>query len=276
MIRPERGARRSFFVGSTVKKKLSDITNILPQPKSAMDMRKDDSLEDYVDHLVKENMALVKLFQDKNKIIELSGTEIQKLRVNLQKMQLQNRSLAQSNSQMTAELAFNKEKLMSLQHEIACKEALRKAKLLEAKEPENTNGEKHENQDGEAATVNALSAGNIENSKPSIGRPLRPTRSRSMSHSTASQQVGKEEAAGKRRRLRRQSTSCTTKKQQEEEPVEDLFELEENIQAQFLHDKHPASQQPNRTSIGRPLRKAAEKVQSYKETPINVKMRRSD
>ncbi|VFQ96556.1 unnamed protein product [Cuscuta campestris] len=275
MIRPERGARRSFFVGTTVKKKLSDITNIMPQPKSAMDMRKDDSLEDYADHLVKENMALVKLFQDKNKIIELSGTEIQKLRVTLQKMQIQNRSLAQSNSQMTAELAFNKEKLMSLQHEIACKEALHKAKLLEAKEQENTNGEKHENQDGEAATANALSVRNVENSKPSIGRPLRPTRSRSMSHSTASQQVGKEEAAGKRRRLRRQSTSCTTKKQQEE-PVEDLFELEENIEAQFLHDKRPASQQPNRTSIGRPLRKAAEKVQSYKETPINVKMRRTD
>lgn len=30
-----------------------------------------------------------------------------------------------------------------------------------------------------------------------------------------------------------------------------------------------------RSSIGRPLRKAAEKVQSYKEAPIKIKMRRA-
>lgn len=29
-----------------------------------------------------------------------------------------------------------------------------------------------------------------------------------------------------------------------------------------------------RSSVGRPLRRAAEKVQSYKELPLNVKMRR--
>ena len=31
-----------------------------------------------------------------------------------------------------------------------------------------------------------------------------------------------------------------------------------------------------RSSIGRPLRKAVEKVQSYKEVPVNVKLRRKD
>lgn len=36
------------------------------------------------------------------------------------------------------------------------------------------------------------------------------------------------------------------------------------------------SKRPERTSIGRPLRKAAEKVQSYKEVPLNVKTRRKD
>ena len=35
-------------------------------------------------------------------------------------------------------------------------------------------------------------------------------------------------------------------------------------------------QELRRLSIGRPLRLAAKKVQSYKETPLNVKMRRTE
>ena len=34
-------------------------------------------------------------------------------------------------------------------------------------------------------------------------------------------------------------------------------------------------QETRKTSVGRPTRKAAEKVSSYKEVPLNVKMRRS-
>lgn len=81
---------------------------------------------------------------------------------------------------------------------------------------------------------------------------------------------------------------------QQEEPVEDLFELED-IAKQIVDDPNPplpcsakaeadiekhgseaVAQQSNRPSLGRPLRKAAEKVQSYKEIPLNIKMRRSD
>lgn len=36
------------------------------------------------------------------------------------------------------------------------------------------------------------------------------------------------------------------------------------------------SKRSERTSIGRPSRKAAEKVQSYKEIPLNLKMRRAN
>ena len=32
----------------------------------------------------------------------------------------------------------------------------------------------------------------------------------------------------------------------------------------------------SRTSLGRPMRKAAEKVQSYKEIPIKIKLRRTE
>lgn len=84
------------------------------------------------------------------------------------------------------------------------------------------------------------------------------------------------------------------------EPTEDLFEIND---AKFpvsqqcddlMHDGCPtslsspvkkenegdyalevAAPEFRRPSIGRPLRRAAEKVQSYKETPLNVKMRRS-
>ena len=43
------------------------------------------------------------------------------------------------------------------------------------------------------------------------------------------------------------------------------------------HGAELKSRRPERTSIGgRPLRKAAEKVQSYKEVPLNSKMRRAN
>lgn len=36
------------------------------------------------------------------------------------------------------------------------------------------------------------------------------------------------------------------------------------------------AQENRRSSVGRPLRRAAEKVQSYKEIPLNIKMRRNE
>jgi hypothetical protein len=36
------------------------------------------------------------------------------------------------------------------------------------------------------------------------------------------------------------------------------------------------AQEIRRSSVGRPLRRAAEKIQSYKEIPINLKMRRME
>ncbi|XP_019199358.1 PREDICTED: shugoshin-1-like [Ipomoea nil] len=290
-MKGDKMAKRSSF-GSIVSKRLSDITNSLPQPKSPIHVKNDaSSTKDYVDYLVKENMALVKLIQDKKKIIELSANELRKLRVNLQKMQLQNWHLAQSNSHMLAELNLNKEKLKSLQHEIACKEALSKAKNLEVKEQESiSNTMNEERKDGEAAVGNSLP--NAESKPSKSNRRIRARRCRSMSHSTASPEAAKEEAAEKRRRLRRQSASSRIQQQQKQEPVEDLFELEivDDPNPPPLHSccaNEEASNEKdgcgvvgqvvsNRTCIGRPLRRAAEKVQSYKEIPINIKMRRAD
>lgn len=274
-------AKRSSF-GSIVRRRLSDITNSNPQPKSPINVEKsssDVSSKEYVDHLAKENMALAKLIQEKNKVIESNGIELQKLKISLQKIQLQNWNLAQANSLMIAELNFGKEKMMTLQHEISCKEALLKAKSLELKE-------------GEEIPVAETKLENRKNRNP------RFTRSRSMGHSTTiSQQVAAKDAAeNKRRCLRRQTASS---KMQQQENTENLFELEglmvstdfvvhvdgptcspfigKEVKDDKKHGAELKSKHSERTSMGgRPLRKAAEKVQSYKEIPLNVKMRRSN
>lgn len=82
-------------------------------------------------------------------------------------------------------------------------------------------------------------------------------------------------------------------KSHEKEPKENLFEIEDvkfpdnhtpdhSILSGGRMPLNPLSQGKSdaglsqRSSLGRPLRKVAEKVQSYKEVPINVKMRRND
>ncbi|KAK1384322.1 hypothetical protein POM88_022057 [Heracleum sosnowskyi] len=92
------------------------------------------STKEYIDKLKKENMTLMKLLADRNKIIELSGIELHKLRVSVHKLQQKNLQLAQSNSQMLSELTVDKDRLKLLQHELGCKNSLLVAKGLELKE----------------------------------------------------------------------------------------------------------------------------------------------
>ena len=97
-----------------------------------------------------------------------------------------------------------------------------------------------------------------------------------------------------RRCVRRQSAT----RSQEREPAENLFEIEDvkfpvsnsrdksmkengltppsSITKEEICEPRNEAQGSHRFSIGRPSRKAAEKVQSYKEVPINVKMRRAE
>ncbi|XP_021824317.1 SHUGOSHIN 2 isoform X2 [Prunus avium] len=128
-------------IGSTSRKRLSDISNLQhQQPKPAIQQVKQqfDSLtnKEYVDNLQKENRTLMKLLADRNKIIELSRIELQSLRINLQKVQQQNLQLAQANSQMLGELSSGKDRLKALQHELACRNGLLKVRKLEAEERE--------------------------------------------------------------------------------------------------------------------------------------------
>ncbi|KAK4356436.1 hypothetical protein RND71_025407 [Anisodus tanguticus] len=264
-MKGDRMAKRSSF-GSIVRKRLSDITNSLPQTqqKSPIDVDKVSpdvsSMKDYINHLAKENVALVKIVQEKNKIIELSGNELQKMRIHLQKMQLQNWNLAQSNSHMLAEQE-------------------------QKDQPKNDDLQDEEFMDIDSQLN--------KHSKPRNGnRRQRATRSQSMGHSITSPQAAEKEAAeNKRRCLRRKSTN--SKVQQPEPAAEDLFELEglavpfnspvhidgliaspSSSVEEVKHDKENVAPLSRRSSIGRPSRKAAEKVQSYKEIPVNIKMRR--
>ncbi|KAK6138124.1 hypothetical protein DH2020_028141 [Rehmannia glutinosa] len=276
-MKGDKMAKRSSF-GSMVRRRLSDITNSLPQHKSSSfpeNLPLDDaSAKEYIDHLVKEKMALVKLIQDKNKIIELSGIEIQNLRTCLQKMQLQNWNLAQSNSHMLAELNMGKERLKALHHEVACKEALLKTKKSQVKVSSH-----------DSSYSLGLKEPEVVTKEP--GR-RRLSRSRSLGSSSISHQHAEKEAVvSKRRCLRRQSASSRIR---HEEPTDKLFEIDDAMFPVVLPSNTPTHEggvltdgisvskleaEARRTSIGRPSRRAAEKVQSYKERPINVKMRRS-
>lgn len=92
--------------------------------------------------------------------------------------------------------------------------------------------------------------------------------------------------------VRRQSARFIS---QERESAENVFEIEEaKIQLQQKPEnfrrvsdstasdlsnnedttKNSSSTSTSRVSVGRPLRRVTEKVQSYKEPPINIKMRR--
>ncbi|XP_038694567.1 shugoshin-1-like isoform X3 [Tripterygium wilfordii] len=224
-------------------------------------------------------MALMKLIEERNKIIELSGTQLQNLRLRFQKLQLQNWHLAQSNTHMSAELNLGRERVKALQHELVCKDALLKSKYLEIEEQER-------------GTKEHLHKANDE-VKPCNRSSRRNGRGQSMGSSTTR---GKENIPNKRHCLRRQSARL---KSQEREPSENLFEIEDvkfsvtrsvddpkhedgltpmvsSAKKEAASDSGTEMHVPRRSSTGRPMRAAVGMVQSYKEVPRNIKLRRKE
>ncbi|KAK8299316.1 hypothetical protein V6Z12_D05G313900 [Gossypium hirsutum] len=128
------------FISNAPRKGLSDITNLQHQPKvltqDAKLLLQPASLgsKDYINKLQQENMMLMKVLADRIKVIELSGIELQKLRINFEKFQQQNLQLAQANNQLLL--------LKALKHELGCKNAMLKAIKSEGlKEGTNKYGE---------------------------------------------------------------------------------------------------------------------------------------
>ncbi|CAH8379716.1 unnamed protein product [Eruca vesicaria subsp. sativa] len=133
-------------MSSAQRRKLADISNFEGQ---AEQMNREEtqqqqqqnmlfSSKEYAEKLQKalsfqfdcENMTLMKALAHRNKIIEVSGVEFQKLRINLRNVQEKNLQLAQANSQMLAELNTNRDRLKLLQHELVCKNVLLEAKKM--------------------------------------------------------------------------------------------------------------------------------------------------
>ncbi|CAB4313266.1 unnamed protein product [Prunus armeniaca] len=282
-------AKRSSL-GSMMRKKLTDITNLQTAKAISQDEKPPEDCptdKDYIDQLMRERMTLMRLVPERNKIVELSGAELQKLRISLQKLQQQNLNLAQSNSRMLAELNLGREKVKTLQHELLCKDALLKAKNLEiegkAEKCQNT-----ESQVSQLKEVDEAALHKADNDgEPCNDNKRRVTRSRSMGPSTACPKVeNKEKVENKRRCLRRQSARFRSQ-------TENLFEIEDvkfpvsRTPDNPMHNSGPTplisctskeekeNCAPRRSSVGRPPRKAAEKVHSYKEVPLNVKLRRA-
>lgn len=129
---------KSSTVRSVARKRLADITN-LPRPpemssQDEMPQPIPPYIREYIDKLLKENLALTKLVAERNKIIEISAIEFKQLRINLQKLQQQNLQLAQANNLMLVELNSDRDKLKILRHELGCKNGLLKAKNMELEE----------------------------------------------------------------------------------------------------------------------------------------------
>ncbi|PWA81651.1 hypothetical protein CTI12_AA185830 [Artemisia annua] len=301
MMGGDRMAKRSSF-GKSFKKKLSDITNYQAQPKSPLVFDQSLSLDalssvakEYIDNLLKENARLVKLVTDKNKTIEMNGVELQKMRIALRKTQLQNWNLAQSNSQMMAEHNIGKQKLKELQHQLACKDALLKTMTSELQAQREMNDQKSEPKDVDNADANQQNANrpisspmtttqevcdeiiadNVDTNHQKTNRRIRPTRSQSIGGPmTTTQHVSDIELTeNKRRKVRRQSARFSS---EEHEPNENLFEIEDLKMYEDGSTPKPECRDSQRMSLGRPSRRAAEKIQSYKETPLNIKMRRPE
>ncbi|KAK1429150.1 hypothetical protein QVD17_11353 [Tagetes erecta] len=270
-------AKRSSFG----RKRLSDITNYDPQRKSSsrfdqtLQLNSSSSLaKEQIDHLLKENAGLMKLINEKNKVIEMNVIELQKIRLVLQKTKLQNLNLARSNSHKMAEVSLGKKKLKELQHQLSCKDALLSFQTKREMDKRNCESKLSKDGDGENTLTDQQNA----------SRRIRPGRSRSFSQLNTVEVSANEIVENKRRCLRRQSATFTS---EEHKPDEDLFEIKmhedcgatSKVSIEQEHDKcgsKPEPQNSQRMSLGRPSRRAAEKVQSYKEVPLNMKMRRPE
>ncbi|KAI9080177.1 hypothetical protein K1719_037855 [Acacia pycnantha] len=257
-------------IAKLVRKKLSDITNTPMHPNLHNQAEKTTD-KNCIEELLKEKAALMQLIAERDKIIELTGAELLRLRDNVEKLQLQNWNFAQSNSQMLAELNLGKERMKALQHEILCKAALLQGKNSEVRGIEDMNCENDESllKEGvEKAEQPLEKASNIDKL---CDRNKKPTkRSRSTGSVTASLKdanVSKEKKEV-RSQLRRRSAGF--KAAHEYKPMKNSSETK-NARSHLSILKSPGRE--NET-FGKPLRKTQEKVQPYKAIPPKVKLRR--
>ncbi|CAN1171783.1 SHUGOSHIN 2 [Linum perenne] len=261
------------------RRTLSDITNNQSQapPKLGV-LKKNSSLiadppGDLVNRLLQEKATLVQIVEERknSKLLEMSATQLQNLRIRYQTLLLQNRSLAQSNSQILAELNSGKDRLKHLQHDLMCKDALLKSRNVEPKGKADIDPQKLVADEREGATAGCLQKANDDKKPCNRGRK-KGKRSQSMGSTTVQAEIEKEKSETKRRSLRRQSAGFI-----EREPEDNLFEIDE---AKFVGSKSSKVDEDtprlrnealgkaasNKSStVGRPGRRTADKVQHHSD-----------
>ncbi|XP_042034133.1 SHUGOSHIN 2-like [Salvia splendens] len=274
------------------RRKLADISN-QPQNQRLLVQEKSQSTEtnikEYIHKLHKDNMALVKMIAQRNEIIEQNGVESDRLRVNLLKMQEQNQHLATYNAQILVEINSGKDKLKMLQHVLGCKAGLLKVDL-EGREKTTPLGDAVV--DVEGITIES-SKGDTDDQKP------HETKMDSQKTGVFSSESGpvkyKDKAENKRKIRRRQSARFNAA---EVEHGEDFLETKEarvsvsQMAKDSVREQRSTSEtalvenesrkdgsgprfQPQQLLL-RPSRAAKEKVQSYKEVSLCVKLRRPE
>lgn len=124
-------------INSAQRRTLGDITNLPNQKVMLMNHGANQqqqslslSSKEYAEKLQKENMRLMKALTERNAIIERTGSELQKYRINLQMVQAQNLQLSQTNTRILAEIRTSKDQLKALQHELSCKNGVLIARKL--------------------------------------------------------------------------------------------------------------------------------------------------
>ncbi|XP_020079786.1 shugoshin-1-like isoform X2 [Ananas comosus] len=232
--------RRKAIVaaGAITRKRLSDITNTGRRLES---VGEDDDKEnpkiapcagakDYVE-LMKENTALMKLLAERNKIIEASNVELRKLRFAFQKAKQQNWQLAQANTQMLMELNLGKDRLKTLQHELACTTAVLRLKTLELEEKNKVNRQPSESvcfeEERQKDSDVAAGASHLDGSKYfNPDRNCIGETQSSLPMAITHQEEAREEKKDRRKSLRRRSCSL---KSESCESMEDSFKMEDSI-----------------------------------------------
>nr|VDD53007.1 unnamed protein product [Brassica oleracea] len=125
-------------MNSAQRRTLGDITN-LPNQKMMLNHGANQqqqslslSSKEHAEKLQKanENMRLMKALTERNAIIERTGSELQRYRINLQMVQAQNLQLSQTNTRILAEIRTSKDQLKALQHELSCKNGVLMARKL--------------------------------------------------------------------------------------------------------------------------------------------------
>ncbi|CDY21236.1 BnaC03g53880D [Brassica napus] len=209
--------KRSSFSHKTPHS-LSDITN--SQSQDEFNHQETDlERSEQVNRLIKENVALVKLLEERDKTIELSRYELRNLREGIHKLKVQNWSLAQTNFQLLAEINLARNKVKALNPEVTCKNAFLKATYCEQEKDENTQPR------NAPAAQNVLKISDEESEKPSVPNRRRYIRGKSIGASTAHKIEGeKEKSETKRRQLRRKSARVRSATQ---EVIDNLFEIED-------------------------------------------------